>query len=76
MGCGLPQNGYITAEEGAEAKKQPLGVNPRVAFPNAANANYFTEEVRREISERYGQSKLYERRRRGRRDHRESPAPG
>ena len=56
----MAQNGYITADEATEAKKQPLGVNPRVAFPNAANANYFTEEVRREISERYGQSKLYE----------------
>ena len=56
----MAQNGYITQDEGVEAKKQPLGVNPRVAFPNAANANYFTEEVRREISERYGETKLYE----------------
>ncbi|MDR7038119.1 MULTISPECIES: penicillin-binding protein 1A [Methylobacterium] len=56
----MAQNGYITREEGDAAKKMPLGVNPRVAFPNAANANYFTEEVRREISERYGEKKLYE----------------
>ena len=33
---------------------------PFQGFPNAANANYFTEEVRREISERYGEKKLYE----------------
>ena len=56
----MAQNGYITAEEADAAKKQSLGVNPRVAFPNAAMANYFTEEVRREISERYGEKKLYE----------------
>ncbi|AWN39892.1 penicillin-binding protein 1A [Methylobacterium durans] len=56
----MAQNGYITREEGDAARKMPLGVNPRVAFPNAANANYFTEEVRREISERYGEKKLYE----------------
>ena len=56
----MRENGYITREEEETARKQPLGVNPRVAFPNAANANYFTEEVRREISERYGEKKLYE----------------
>ncbi len=56
----MAQNGYITNEEADAAKKQPLGVNPRVAFPNAAISNYFTEEVRREISERYGETKLYE----------------
>ncbi|WP_311276432.1 penicillin-binding protein 1A [Methylobacterium sp. WCS2018Hpa-22] len=56
----MAQNGYITKEEGEAARKMPLGVNPRVAFANAANANYFTEEVRREITERYGEKKLYE----------------
>ncbi len=56
----MRENNYITREEEEAARKQPLGVNPRVAFPNAANANYFTEEVRREISERYGEKKLYE----------------
>ncbi len=56
----MRENGYITREEEENAKKQPLGVNPRVAFPNGSIANYFTEEVRREISERYGEKKLYE----------------
>ncbi|KAB1075090.1 penicillin-binding protein 1A [Methylobacterium planeticum] len=56
----MAENSYITKEEAEAAKKMPLGINPRVAFPNAANANYFTEEVRREISERYGEKKLYE----------------
>ena len=56
----MAQNGDITREEADAARKMALGVNPRVAFPNAANANYFTEEVRREISERYGEKKLYE----------------
>ncbi len=56
----MAQNGYITREEADTARKLSLGVNPRVAFANAANANYFTEEVRREITERYGEKKLYE----------------
>jgi penicillin-binding protein 1A len=56
----MAQNGYITKEESEAARKTGLSVNPRVAFANAANANYFTEEVRREITERYGEKKLYE----------------
>ena len=56
----MAQNGYITAEEAEAARKLPLAVNPRIAVPNAAVSNYFTEEVRREISERYGETKLYE----------------
>jgi penicillin-binding protein 1A len=56
----MAQNGYVSREEADEARKLPLGVNPRVISPNTANANYFAEEVRREIAERYGEKKLYE----------------
>lgn len=56
----MAQNGYITKEEAESERKLPLGVNPRSVSPNTANANYFAEEVRREISERYGEKKLYE----------------
>ena len=35
-------------------------VNPRVLTPNSIAAGFFAEEVRRELSERYGEQKLYE----------------
>jgi penicillin-binding protein 1A len=53
-------NGYVTAEEGEEAKAKPLGVVPRKAGSYAQNSEYFSEEVRREILDRYGEVKLYE----------------
>lgn len=53
-------NGYITAEESAEAREKPLGVNPRKKSGYLAASEYFAEEVRREIADRYGQKALYE----------------
>ena len=52
--------GFISAEEGNEAKKQPLNVTPRPTGAHIFAAEYFAEEVRREIYERYGEKKLYE----------------
>jgi penicillin-binding protein 1A len=54
------ENKYITLEEANDAKKQPLGVNPRSAVQNLFASEYFTEEVRREIVDRYGEAALYE----------------
>jgi penicillin-binding protein 1A len=54
------ENKYITAEESVEAKKQPLDVHPRSATANLFASEYFTEEVRREIVDRYGEAALYE----------------
>ncbi len=51
---------YVTAEEGAKAKAEPLGVNPRVLSPNTYVAGYFAEEVRRQLLEQYSEKKLYE----------------
>ncbi len=53
-------NGYITQDEADEAKKQPLGVNPRPKGSYLFASEYFTEEVRREIIQRYGSDALYE----------------
>ena len=53
-------DGHITAEQAAQARGEPLGVNPRVLSPNTYAAGYFAEEVRRELNERYGEKKLYE----------------
>ncbi|MBP0582958.1 penicillin-binding protein 1A [Labrys sp. LIt4] len=57
----MVSNGYISKEEGRKAQAEPLAVTPR-SFEGAQSyaANYFTEEVRREIAERYGEDKLYE----------------
>jgi penicillin-binding protein 1A len=56
----MEEDGYITGEQARKARAEPLNVNPRVLTPNSIAAGYFAEEVRRELSERYGEQKLYE----------------
>ena len=56
----MEEDGYITAKQAAEARAEPLVVNPRVLTPNSIAAGFFAEEVRRELQERYGEQKLYE----------------
>src|SRR5579863_9342608 len=56
----MAEDGYITADQAREARSEPLVVNPRVLTPNSIAAGFFAEEVRRELSERYGEEKLYE----------------
>jgi penicillin-binding protein 1A len=53
-------NGYITGEEAREAKSQPLNVKPRQSGAYLMASDYFAEEVRRQIIERYGQDALYD----------------
>ncbi|KAA0970556.1 penicillin-binding protein 1A [Aureimonas fodinaquatilis] len=54
------ENGVITAEQAADASAKPLDVNPRPTGTYLASAEYFTEEVRRQIIARYGVDELYE----------------
>jgi penicillin-binding protein 1A len=56
----MAEDGYITADQARQARAEPLVVNPRVLTPNSIAAGFFAEEVRRELSERYGEQKLYE----------------
>jgi penicillin-binding protein 1A len=56
----MVDNGYISAEAAAAAKKEPLNVNPRVVSPNSIASGYFAEGVRRDIADRYGEETLYE----------------
>ncbi len=56
----MVDNGYVTKEEGEKAKAEPLGVKPRGNGTYLSAADYFTEEVRRELIARYGQTALYE----------------
>ncbi len=56
----MVENGFITAADGEKAKHAPLAVNPRPTGAHIFAAEYFAEEVRREVYERYGEKKLYE----------------
>lgn len=53
-------NGYVDAAEGAKAKAEGLNVKPRSRGNYLFAGEYFTEEVRREIMDRYGEDALYE----------------
>src|SRR5690606_27142274 len=52
-------NGYITEEEAAAYAQENLDVIPRAAGSQIYSAEYFTEEVRREIAGLYGSDQLY-----------------
>ncbi|MFA7414906.1 MAG: penicillin-binding protein 1A [Rhizobium sp.] len=56
----MVENGFVSAADGAEAKKQPLGVTLRRTGSHLFASDYFSEEVRRQIIERYGDKALYE----------------
>ncbi len=54
----LMEDGAITAAEAEEAKAKPLVVRQRSAT-EYVTADYFAEEVRRQLVDRYGEEKLY-----------------
>src|SRR5262249_43369232 len=56
----MAEDRYITAQDAEKAKKEPLNVTQRPTGAHIFAAEYFAEEVRREINERYGEKKLYE----------------
>jgi len=56
----MVEDRYISAQDGEKAKKEPLAVTQRPTGAHVFAAEYFAEEVRREIYERYGEKKLYE----------------
>lgn len=57
----MVENGYITIDEADTAQALPIGANFRRFSDNTVFASeYFTEEVRREMIERYGNDALYE----------------
>ncbi len=55
----MVENGYATVEEGEQAKQEPLNVLPRAGGSQLYSAEYFTEEVRRELAKLYGEDQLY-----------------
>ncbi|MGE3147720.1 MAG: penicillin-binding protein 1A [Pseudorhodoplanes sp.] len=52
--------GAVSFADGEKAKKEPLNVTQRPTGAHIFAAEYFAEEVRREVYERYGEKKLYE----------------
>ncbi len=56
----MVENGYITGEEAAANKAKDLGVNFRRSGEYVFASEYFTEEVRKLIVERYGEDALTE----------------
>ena len=50
----MVENGFVSAQEGEAAKKSPLDVTPRATGAQIFAAEYYAEEVRRQIYERYG----------------------
>ncbi len=55
----MVENGFVTKEEGEKAKAEPLGVQVRKSGPRIFASEFFAEEVRREILDRFGEDKLY-----------------
>ncbi len=57
----MVENGYAQAARRAtSAKKEPLAVTTRPTGAHIFAAEYFAEEVRRDLNDRYGEKKLYE----------------
>jgi penicillin-binding protein 1A len=56
----LLENGWIKQAEAEKARKDPLVVTNRSNTGRTFAGEYFAEEVRRDILERYGEKKLYE----------------
>src|SRR5215475_937080 len=56
----MAEDRYVTQQEADKAKKEPLNVTPRPTGAHVFAAEYFAEEVRRDLFEKYGEKKLYE----------------
>src|SRR5882757_3237678 len=56
----LVENGWIKPADGDKARKEALNVTSRSNAAHIFAGEYFAEEVRRDIFERYGEKKLYE----------------
>jgi len=56
----MAQAGFAKVADVEKAKRQPLNVVQRPSGARIFAAEYFAEEVRRELYERYGEKKLYE----------------
>src|SRR5712672_1586346 len=56
----LLENGWVKQADADKARKDPLAVTSRTNAAHIFAGEYFAEEVRRDVFERYGEKKLYE----------------
>ena len=56
----MAQDGFITNVQAEAAKRTALGVTQKATSTHTFAAEYFAEEVRRELYDRYGEKKLYD----------------
>src|ERR1700755_1788073 len=56
----LLENGWIKSADAEKARKEVLSVTNRANAAHIFAGEYFAEEVRRDVFERYGEKKLYE----------------
>jgi penicillin-binding protein 1A len=56
----MVEDRYVSVADGEKAKKEPLNVTVRPSGAHIFAAEYFAEEVRRYIYDKYGEKKLYE----------------
>jgi penicillin-binding protein 1A len=56
----MVNDGFIKSAEAEQAKRAPLNVTTKPPSTHIFAAEYFAEEVRRELYDRYGEKKLYD----------------
>src|SRR5262249_43191719 len=56
----MVEDGYVTAADAEKARKEPLNVTLRPTGAHIFAAEYFAEEVRKWVYEKYGEKALYE----------------
>ncbi|MDE2495489.1 MAG: penicillin-binding protein 1A [Alphaproteobacteria bacterium] len=56
----MEENGYITDEQAKAAIAEPLDAETRPLGSQTEDANYFVEEVRRQLYAKYGEKALYD----------------
>jgi penicillin-binding protein 1A len=56
----MAESGFVKTADAEKAKRSPLGVTSKSTSTHTFAGEYFAEEVRRELYERYGEKKLYE----------------
>ena len=56
----MAESGFVKTADAEKAKRLPLGVTSKSISGHVFAAEYFAEEVRRDLYERYGEKKLYE----------------
>ena len=56
----MAADGFIKTADAEKAKRTPLGVTQKATSTHTFAAEYFAEEVRRELYDRYGEKKLYD----------------